>query len=108
MAESKPTIGQLEKQILYFFAKMFYILIEVIEVKVSSKGQITIPKEIREKLNLSPGEEIVFEQTREGFVLKRKKEELFPRDEPGADSPLTDNTATALSLSRGSLKNNDS
>ncbi|MFP4687298.1 MAG: AbrB/MazE/SpoVT family DNA-binding domain-containing protein [bacterium] len=77
-------------------------------MKVSSKGQITIPREIREKLNLSPGEEIVFEQTGEGFVLKRKTEELFPRDEPGADSPLASNTAAALSMSRGSLGTNES
>lgn len=30
------------------------------EAKITSKGQITIPKEIRQKLNLKPGKKVTF------------------------------------------------
>ena len=33
--------------------------IDMVKVKLSSKFQIVIPREIRQKLNLKPGEEIV-------------------------------------------------
>jgi AbrB family looped-hinge helix DNA binding protein len=33
--------------------------IDVVKVKLSSKFQVVIPREVREKLNLKPGEEIV-------------------------------------------------
>ena len=33
--------------------------IDMVKVKLSSKFQIVIPREVREKLNLKPGEEIV-------------------------------------------------
>lgn len=36
--------------------------------KITSKGQVTIPKEIREKLQLTPGDKILFEETDEGEV----------------------------------------
>jgi AbrB family looped-hinge helix DNA binding protein len=39
--------------------------------KVTSKGQITIPKEIREKLGISPGEEIGFVERRGVFFIKK-------------------------------------
>ena len=34
----------------------------MIVAKVTSKGQITIPKEIREKLGVHPGEDVGFEE----------------------------------------------
>ena len=34
----------------------------MIIAKVTSKGQITIPKEIREKLGVHPGEDVGFEE----------------------------------------------
>jgi antitoxin PrlF len=36
---------------------------------VTSKGQITIPKEIRDLLGLKPGDRVVFEKDRTGRVL---------------------------------------
>ncbi|MDI6890895.1 MAG: AbrB/MazE/SpoVT family DNA-binding domain-containing protein [Thermodesulfovibrionales bacterium] len=52
--------------------------IEMVTAKVTSKGQITIPKEIREKLGIGPGEEICFEE-KEGtiFIKKEVKESPF-------------------------------
>lgn len=43
--------------------------------KVSSKGQIVIPKEIRERLGISPGEKILVLRRGEEIIL-RKAEEL--------------------------------
>lgn len=38
------------------------------EAKVTSKGQITIPKEVREKMNLHSGDRVLFEETKEGEI----------------------------------------
>ncbi|MFC4447577.1 AbrB/MazE/SpoVT family DNA-binding domain-containing protein [Halorussus aquaticus] len=43
--------------------------------RVTSKGQVTIPKEVRERLGIRPGDEIEFEETDEGYVLKKEVEE---------------------------------
>ena len=34
----------------------------MLKVKVTSKGQVTIPKEIRDKLGIRPGEGLAFEK----------------------------------------------
>ena len=39
---------------------------------LSERGQITIPKKIREQLGLRPGQELEFE-TREGLLIGRKR-----------------------------------
>jgi antitoxin PrlF len=41
--------------------------------KLSSKGQITIPREIREKLGIEPGQLIAYE-IREGEVILKRVE----------------------------------
>lgn len=38
---------------------------------VTSKGQVTIPKAIREKLALQAGDEILFEETPAGIMVSR-------------------------------------
>lgn len=38
--------------------------------KVSSKGQITIPKEIRDELNLGSGDKVLVELSAEGALVK--------------------------------------
>lgn len=38
------------------------------KAKVTSKGQVTIPKEIREKLHLNPGDKLLFEETKQGEI----------------------------------------
>lgn len=40
--------------------------------RITEKGQTTIPKELREKYNLEPGDEVVWEDTEDGIVLKRR------------------------------------
>lgn len=41
-----------------------------IGVRVQEKGQVTIPRQIRKKLNLKRGDMVVFIETKEGIVVK--------------------------------------
>ena len=45
-------------------------------IKVSSKGQVVIPREVRKKLGLKGGEKLLV-LTRDGDILLRKTEELI-------------------------------
>lgn len=47
--------------------------------KVSPKGQVTIPKQIREELGLHPGDEVEFERTESGVVLKKGGDNPFEK-----------------------------
>ena len=38
---------------------------------VSSKGQITIPREVRKKFDLEKGDKVLFFSTKHGIVLKK-------------------------------------
>lgn len=40
--------------------------------RVTEKGQVTIPKEIREQLGIQPGDEIEFDETEEGYVIRKE------------------------------------
>lgn len=39
--------------------------------RVTTKGQVTIPKPIREELGLQPGDEVTFEETDAGIVIRK-------------------------------------
>jgi AbrB family looped-hinge helix DNA binding protein len=43
--------------------------------KVTTKGQVTIPKPIRERLGIDPGDEVEFVETDEGYVVRKRVEE---------------------------------
>jgi AbrB family looped-hinge helix DNA binding protein len=43
----------------------------MITAKVTSKGQVTIPKEIREKLGVHPGENVGFEERDNLLVISK-------------------------------------
>ena len=45
---------------------------------VSSKGQVTIPKRVREQYGLTTGTEVVFEVRDDGALLTRPKRERHP------------------------------
>jgi len=51
----------------------------MITARVTSKGQVTIPKAVRERLGLRPGEEIAFDE-RDGAVLISKVVTRSPFD----------------------------
>jgi len=40
--------------------------------RVTEKGQATIPKELREKYDLDPGDEVIWIDTDEGIVVKKR------------------------------------
>ncbi|NMB24626.1 MAG: AbrB/MazE/SpoVT family DNA-binding domain-containing protein [Firmicutes bacterium] len=40
--------------------------------RVTSKGQVTIPKDVRDKLGLRQGDELVFRETSEGYVIQKE------------------------------------
>ena len=39
--------------------------------KITSKGQITLPKEVRRRLGIGPGDEVEFVEERGKYVLKK-------------------------------------
>lgn len=43
--------------------------------RVTEKGQVTIPKEIREELGIRPGDEVTFERTETGYVVRKEVDE---------------------------------
>jgi len=50
------------------------------KAKVTSKGQVTIPKELRAKIGLRPGDFLCIKETKEGYVLNKEiKEEAFDK-----------------------------
>lgn len=40
--------------------------------RVTTKGQVTIPKEIRDALGIEPGDEVVFEEAEAGYRIRKK------------------------------------
>lgn len=44
---------------------------------ITSKGQVTIPLEIREKLKLSPGDKVIYQNTEKGLLLKSAKRNML-------------------------------
>ncbi len=47
--------------------------------RVSSKGQVTIPKQVRNRLKIAPGDFVLFEEEKEKVVLKKAR--LSPEEE---------------------------
>lgn len=63
---------------------------------LTSKGQATIPIFIREKLNIKPGERLLFEENELGFILKTHSQlvnELAGSLKPGVKVKYTDKKA---------------
>lgn len=43
-------------------------------MRVTSKGQVTIPKDVREKLGVQPGDEVGFREEGQGVVVYKSDE----------------------------------
>lgn len=50
--------------------------------RITSKGQVTIPKEIRDALGIEPGDEVVFEETSSGYTIRKKAPTTADGDDP--------------------------
>ncbi len=44
------------------------------KIKVTSKGQVTIPKKLREKMGLNPGDYLEVKESKEGYVIRKRIE----------------------------------
>ena len=42
------------------------------KTKLTTKGQVTVPKDVRERLGLRPGDEIEFVEDRAGFRVQKR------------------------------------
>lgn len=49
---------------------------KLFKVKVSSKGQVVIPKRLREALDINEGDELLLVPTKEGILMKRPSKEV--------------------------------
>ena len=52
--------------------------------RVTTKGQVTIPKEIREALGIEPGYEITFEEDESGYTIRKEPPTTADGDDPFA------------------------
>lgn len=63
--------------------------------RVTTKGQVTIPKRIREALGIEPGDEIAFEETDAGYRIRKDEptaadgQDPFKKHRGSADSDET-------------------
>ena len=42
------------------------------KAKITSKGQITLPKPLRDKLGLKTGDNVIIRETSEGYILEKE------------------------------------
>ena len=69
---------------------------------ITVKGQVTIPKEIREELGLKPGDKVVFEKEANTIVLKSAKTLLDFRGYVKAERYIsTEETRKIIKQKRG-------
>ncbi len=70
-------------------------------MKVTTKGQVTIPQALRRKYGIAPHTEVRFQEKEEGILLVREKPEdgIFSRAAGTADTNMS--TEEILALTRG-------
>ena len=44
-----------------------------VEAKITSKGQITLPSQVRQRLKVGPGDSVMFVEGRDGRIVVRSK-----------------------------------
>ena len=61
--------------------KYIFGITEKINMKISERGQITIPKPLRERFGLSKNVEVEFIATSEGILIQKRSRTIHPVDE---------------------------
>ena len=74
---------------------------------ISSKGQVTVPVEVRRKLGLVPGTRIEFELRGDGVFLRKGGHDVHPVDQIFRLIELTDPVDTILSDMRDETPDED-
>src|SRR5438046_4757705 len=82
-----------------------FVLLYEAEMRITSKGQVTIPAEIRERLGLLPNSEVTFEVTGDSVRIRKVKDtqrrgrDLIARIRGKASTRMS--TDEILALTRG-------
>ena len=50
--------------------------------RITTKGQVTIPKHIRDALGIEPGDEIAFVEADSGYTIQKKEPTTADGDDP--------------------------
>lgn len=50
--------------------------------RVTTKGQVTIPKQIRDELGIEPGDEVVFTRTTDGYRIEKEAPTTSDGEDP--------------------------
>jgi len=66
--------------------------------KITSKGQITIPKEIREKLNLKKGDKVLFIEKEDGVLITNASMVEFKKAQVAFSAETRDKNITEEEL----------
>ena len=63
-----------------FIVLLLYLYFVIFMPKVSEKGQVTIPKEVRELLGIHPGDEVEFEKKNGDIkIIKKVDDKVFDK-----------------------------
>jgi antitoxin PrlF len=69
---------------------------------LSSKGQVTVPAEVRERLGLEPGTVVLFEVVRDGVLMRKGSPRQHPVDRVYGALKLPRSVDALLDEMRGS------
>lgn len=78
----------------------------ILTMRVTTKGQVTIPKELRDALGIGAGSEVTFERRKDTIVIRkaagtpRRGRSITDRLRGRGDLPMT--TDEIMALTRGS------
>lgn len=50
--------------------------------RVTVKGQVTIPKAVRDRLGIGHGDEVTFEETEDGYLLRKEPPRTADDEDP--------------------------
>jgi len=70
-------------------------------MKIGERGQVTIPKEMREKYGLLPHIEVDFEEAQSGVLIKKKVRHTSPVDKVYGILKKNDSTDDYIETIRG-------